>query len=296
VSGDAALGQRVLDGLAALPEKGAPAAALPPLDSARDARKGPRVLVVEKDTDSTAFSLGYPYDLKRGDADWPAMVLATSAFGEHRQFVGRLMIRLRERRGLNYGDYAYAEHFEQAGDSTFALTGIGRSQQLFSIWLRPVEPHQAAFALRAALYETKLLVEKGLDAAELERAKSFLDGYTRLWDQTALRRVGYALDERFYGTPGYLANLRARLATLTLDEVNAAIRKWIVPDKLRVAIVTRDGAALVKQLTSDAPTPITYTAEKPAELVAEDKTIAAFPLGLKAADVKVVKASELFER
>ncbi len=70
-----------------------------------------RVTLVEKDTRSVAWSLGYPIDVKRGDPDYPALLLATSWLGQHRESGGRLYNRMRELRGLNYGDYAYLEYF-----------------------------------------------------------------------------------------------------------------------------------------------------------------------------------------
>ena len=114
----------------------------------------PRFLLVEKISDSTAISIGMPWNLSHEDRDWPAMSIARSAFGEHRQFNGRLMQRLREARGLNYGDYAYIEHFEQeGGDAATAQTGRARHQQEFTIWLRPVRDENRLFAVRAALRE-----------------------------------------------------------------------------------------------------------------------------------------------
>ncbi len=133
-----------------------------PVDSPRpmtilpQAAGKPRVRIVEKDTASTAISLGFPYGLSHADADFAAMSVARSAFGEHRQFNGRLMQRLRELRGLNYGDYAYIEYFQQDGwDAATAQTGRARHQQVFSIWLRPVQNENRLFALRGALYELK---------------------------------------------------------------------------------------------------------------------------------------------
>src|SRR5207249_771895 len=82
---------------------------------------GPRYLLVEKPADSTAISCGIPFGLSRKDRDWAAMSVARSAFGEHRQFNGRLMQRLRELPGLNYGDYAYIEHFEQPDDDSLEM-------------------------------------------------------------------------------------------------------------------------------------------------------------------------------
>ena len=65
------------------------------------------VLLIDKPARSTAISIGFPHSVKRGDPDyWPLLVAAT-AFGEHRTFHGRLQREMRSRRGLNYGDYAY---------------------------------------------------------------------------------------------------------------------------------------------------------------------------------------------
>jgi zinc protease len=257
---------------------------------------GPRALVVEKEAESTAISLGYPWMMRRGHPDYPALFLAMSAFGEHRQFNGRLMHDLRAVRGLNYGDYAYVEHFSQDGFGNFAMPNIGRSVQDFTMWIRPVENVNRVFALRAALWEAQRLATGGLTDEEVSRAKKFLAGYTVLFTQTDSRRLGYAMDERYYGTPGFLDGLRARIATLTTDEVNAAIRKWIHPAELRFAVVTKDGAGMAKALLDGVPSSIHYDSPKPPEVLADDKTIEKLPFGLTDKEVRVAPASALFEK
>ena len=72
-----------------------------------------RLTMVEKDTRSVAYSIGFPIDVKRGHPDYPALLVAQAYFGQHRTSGGRLYNRLREIRGLNYGDYAYIEYFPQ---------------------------------------------------------------------------------------------------------------------------------------------------------------------------------------
>ena len=114
---------RLSAALQGLPASGAPAPVL-----TRAVPHRPRFLLVEKQTASMAISIGAPWALGRGDADWAAMSVARSAFGEHRQFNGRLMQRLREMRGLNYGDYAYLEYFAQeGGEAPKAQTGRARA-------------------------------------------------------------------------------------------------------------------------------------------------------------------------
>jgi len=284
--------------------------ALPPKSQAQpevpEARPhGPRFLLVEKNADSTAISIGLPWNLSREDADWPAMSIARSAFGEHRQFNGRLMQRLRERRGLNYGDYAYIEYFRQeGGDAATAQTGRARHQQQFTIWIRPVRDENRLFAVRAALYElSRTLKEEPFSQEEVEQTKGFLDGYILLFDQTDARRLGYALEDHFYGMNGFLGAWRNSLGGVTADQVNAAWRKWIDPSKLEIVMAGRDMASVQKTVLAGDPTPIQYqrdatgkSPDKPASQLATDKEIEKFPLGAKNdADVQVISVDRMFE-
>jgi hypothetical protein len=92
-----------------------------------------------------------------------------------------------------------------------------------------------------------------------------------------------------------LAAQRREIEALTPAEVNAALRKWINPDALRIVMVTSDGAALRRELVSGAPSPIHYDSPVPAEVLAEEKRIEALPLGLGEGDVRVVPSTALFE-
>jgi zinc protease len=255
-----------------------------------------RVLIVEKEALSTAISLGHPYELGRASRDFAAAFVGNSAFGEHRQLGGRLFEELRGKRGLNYGDYSYLEHFVQDGWGTYPLPNVARRQQYYSIWVRPVEHANRVFALRAALYQLDRLLREGLSPEEVDKSKGFLEGYTRMWEQTDTRRLGFALDDQFYGTPPFLATLRKGLAGLTAERVNAALRKLIDPARLRIVFVTTGGQALRDELLTGKPSPIRYATPKPKAVLEEDRKIEAFPLGLKPDQVRVVKVGELFER
>jgi zinc protease len=113
----------------ALPAKAPPHRKLPPAPVPRHNQ----VIVVEKDARANAISIGRPISITRSDPDFYPLTVARSYLGEHRTFNGVLMIRLREIRGLNYGDYAYVENFIQDGWTTFPLPNIGRRQQHFEI-------------------------------------------------------------------------------------------------------------------------------------------------------------------
>jgi zinc protease len=288
---DQSLGRLLKIRLAAMPKTGAKPVDVPPPKPGRA-----RIIIVEKPTMATAISLGYPYELRRGQRDFYPFMVGVSAFGEHRQMGGRLFEALRGKRGLNYGDYAYAEAFMEAPGTTFPEPNVPRRLQQFSIWLRPVDPKHAVFALRGALYETDKLLKGGLSEGEIEVQKGFLDGYTRLWESADTRRVGYALDEIFYRQPNHLEGLRKSMPRIARDYINGVLRKYVRPKDFRYAFVTADAAALKAALISGQPSPIKYPTPKAPAILAEDKKIESFPLGFTAADIKVVKADELFAK
>jgi zinc protease len=253
------------------------------------------VTIVEKPADATAISLGFPVDVTRSDDDYYALAVANSYLGEHRTFNGKLMVDLRSKRGLNYGDYSYIEDFIQEGPSTFPVPNNPRRQAYFSIWIRPVPPDKAVFALRAALWELDQLVTTGIPPQDFEATRAYFLNYSKLWVQTLSRRLGYAMDGAFYGRKDLVAELADRLPKLTADQVNAAVRKHLKTDGIKVAIVARNAAGLRELLTAGKPTPIVYdTQGTPEDVLAEDKQIAAFPL--KDVSVRIVPVEQMFKR
>jgi zinc protease len=253
------------------------------------------VTIVEKPADATAISLGFPIDVTRSDDDYYALAVANSYLGEHRTFNGKLMVDLRSKRGLNYGDFSYIEDFIQDGMSTFPVPNNPRRQAYFSIWLRPVPNDKAIFALRAALWELDRLVEKGITAQDFEATRAYLLNYSKLWVQTLSRRLGFAIDGEFYGRKDLITELAERLPKLTVEQVNAAVRKHLKTGGIKVAIVARDAASLREILTSGKPTPLVYDTEgTPQDVLAEDKEIAAFPL--KNVSVRIVPVDQIFEK
>jgi zinc protease len=215
------------------------------------------------------------------------------------------MQRLREQRGLNYGDYAYIEHFQQqGGDAATAQTYRARHQQDFTIWLRPVQNENRLFALRAALYEfERSLKDEPFSADEVEQTKGFLDGYLLLYDQTDARKLGYALDDDFLGMQDFLRKWRAALPAVTADQVNAAWRKRMKPEELQCVVVGPGMAEAKKALLADAETPMHYqkdaqgnVPQKAAALLDADRAVNRTSFGAKGpGDVEVVPVDKMFE-
>ncbi len=258
----------------------------------------PRMLIVHKPAaQAVAVSMGFPIEVTREHPDYPALVLAGAWLGQHRQFVGRLMQALRGQRGLNYGDYAYVEHFTQEGWSRFPVVNDVRRQQYFSIWLRPLRPETAHFAIRAATRELRRLHEEGLSQAELDRIRTFADAYFALYQQTSSRRLGYAMDDAFHGVDqAYLERLRAGWRALTVEEVNAVIRRHLDPSRLQIAAVASDAEQLAQAIAGEAESPITYRSAVPEAVTREDEQIVRFPLGIPRERIRIVPLAELFAR
>ncbi len=257
---------------------------------------GLEVELVKKDTRATAISFGFPIEVTRSHPDFAALNVARSYLGEHRSSMAHLYERIREVRGMNYGDYAYIEAFPRGGSSFFPPTGVPRLAQIFEVWLRPVAPENAHFALRIALHELDNVITNGLSQADFEATRDYLMKNVYVVMSTQDQQLGYALDERFYGLGDYATTMREALSKLTLADVNAAIKKHLTVKDVAVVMIVKDAEGLKKKLVSDEFSPIKYDATKPAELLEEDKKIGARKLGIKGESVKITPVEEVFAK
>ncbi|MEM7354632.1 MAG: pitrilysin family protein [Acidobacteriota bacterium] len=257
---------------------------------------GRHVTLVSKPGADASISFGFPIDLQRGSRDFYALWLANSWLGEHRNSSSHLYKVIRETRGMNYGDYSYIEKFPNGGTRQMPPTGVGRRHQIFEVWIRTLPNDQALFALRAALRELDKLVQSGMTEETFELTRSFLSKYYLHFAETTGQRLGYRVDDSFYGIDGdgHLARFGEMMSSLTLEEVNAAITKYLQLDNLKIAIVTGEAEALQKAMLEDAPSPMTYSIEKPAEVLEEDKEIEDFPLTIAEDGVRVVPVEDIF--
>lgn len=276
-----------------------PAGEPPPTPAPRPRElDGREVLIVSKPDADSSISFGFPITVQRGDEDFYALWLANSWLGEHRNSASHLYGVIRETRGLNYGDYSYIEAYPEGGQRQMPPPNVGRSQQLFEVWIRTLPDEHGVFALRAALRELERLVEEGMSQEEFELSQRFLSKYYLHFAETTGGRLGFAIDDRFYGIaePGHLQRFGEEIRQLTREEVNAAIRRHLQLDDVAIAIVTGSADTLRETLIADTPTPITYPTPKPDEVMAEDVEIARVPLSVAAEDVHVVPVEEIFER
>ncbi len=258
--------------------------------------QGMKVEIIDKSTRAVAISLGFPIDVTRSHPDFPALSVARSWLGEHRSSMSHLYQRIREVRGMNYGDYAYIEAFPRGMFQFYPDPNVARRAQIFEIWIRPVVPENAHMALRIAAHELEKLVANGLSQEDFESTREYLMKNVFVLTSTQNQQVGYALDSAFYGTPEFTKYMRDALAKLTVDDVNRAIRKHLQAKNLFVVMIADDAAGLKEALVSDRVSSIKYDADKPAALLEEDKVIGARKLGLDASDVTITPVDEVFAK
>jgi zinc protease len=173
-----------------------------------------------KDKASIHYLLGIPLGITKEHADYPALVLAANILGNRRGFSGRLMKTVREEQGLTYGIYSY-------------LSGITHFVDgLFVVWAT-FAPELFAKGRAATFEQVRLFVQKGVTAAEAKKhremfAKSFV---VQLSNSGALARASHdvVVDGK---SVAYLDQFPKKILKITPKEVHAAVRKYILLDKL----------------------------------------------------------------
>ena len=294
VSGDVpdALVARLRSEMATLPGGGTARPKIgprPPLDVLVDAYLSP--------VPSAAISFGFPIDITRTSSDFAALLVATSWFGEHRSPRSHLAQRIRDARGLNYGDYAYIEAFPNAANRLVPAPNFVRRNQLFEIWLRPVAPENAAAALRIAVYELQQLIEHGLSEEQFRATRDYLAKNVETWSAGQDEQLGAAIDGHWYGIPDFPSYMREQLAKVTRGEVNSAIRTYLSAQHFFVAVVTSDVASLRRELTGGHIPAPKYDSPRAKAVLDEDARIEeAITLRIDPVDVRALPVSEAFAR
>jgi zinc protease len=258
--------------------------------------QGMEIQIIEKETRATAISFGHPIEVTRSHPDFAALYLARTWLGEHRSSTSHLYQRIREVRGMNYGDYAYIEAFPGGMFTMLPNPNVARRSQIFEVWIRPVVPVNAHMALRIAVHELDKLIQNGLSQEDFERTRDYLLKNVFVMTATQDQQLGYALDSDWYGIGEYTKFMRSELQKLTREDVQRAVQKHLSAKNLAVVIVTKDAQGLKSQLAGEGFSAIKYDADKPRELLEEDKVIGARKLDVRADKVKITPVEQVFAK
>ena len=157
-------------------------------------------------------------------------------------------------------------------------------------------PVNAHMTLRIAIHELDALIRSGLTQEDFATTRDYLMNNVYVMTARQDQQLGYALDSHWYGIGEFTDYMRGALRTLTLDQVNGAIKRHLAGQTLSIVIVTKDAAGLRTALTSDAVSHVQYDGQKPKALLAEDEVIGALKLAIAPAQVRVTPIAEVFAR
>ena len=213
------------------------------------------VIVSLPNADSTGLHAGFPISVTRHSHDYWPLYVANVFFGVHRDGFSHLFREIRQKRGYNYGDYSYIEHFASRPRFLFPPFNTPRSRQYFSIWIRPVAHRYALHLLKGLTWELENFIRKGLTEAQVAAAKNKAKVLYLNLAETGSRLLNVRLDDAFYGQSesGYLAHYLERLEAVTVEQVNSAIRAHLKVENLKYLLVTHSDQAegLAKQMSAD---------------------------------------------
>ena len=197
---------------------------------------------------------------------------------------------------MNYGDYSYIEYFPRGMFQTKPDANLGRSSQIFQVWLRPLRSNNDAhFATRAALFELDKLIKNGMTEKDFEATRNFLLNYVPQLVSSQDKQLGYALDSEFYNTKDFVTYVREQLSKLTLTDVNRVIKENLQTDDIHYVYISGDAKDMKERLVKGSRSTLKYNSEKPAELLNEDKIIQDYPLELLSDNVEIVEVDQVFQ-
>ena len=186
-----------------------------------------KVYVTMADKTSTDFIVGTALGIDRYHPDYLPLYLATHTLGGN--FSARLMQTVRVKEGLTYGINS-------------SLSGFGNSNDGYWMVGGTFSPKLLSKGESSTLREIKKWAEQGITQKELDVTKSTLVGGFQVGFDTTGGLAGGILNAAVvHNDLTYLDNYPNMLKSITLDQANSAISKYISFDGLyQVAAGTID--------------------------------------------------------
>jgi zinc protease len=192
------------------------------VNDAAQAAAAQHEVVLLKDKANVDVMLGTAAPLRRDAADYYAALLANSALGES-TLSSRLGLQVRDREGLTYGI-----------GSRFRAPSLAAGPWYIAV---SVNPQNVAQAIDSALSVLRDYVAHGIREDELRDEKSAAVGSFKVALSTNAGLAEALWNAEFYrlGTD-YVDRYPQLIEAVTIDEVNAAVRKYFQPEQLTVVI------------------------------------------------------------
>lgn len=181
-----------------------------------------QVAVVDRPASvQSVIKLGYPLEMNPAKEDFLSTRVLGYILGGG--FNSRLNMKLREDKGYTYG----------------ARSSIGSDKLVANFMASTsVRTEVTDSALTEMIYEIRNIVDKGITEEELEEAKANLSGSFGRSLENPSTIASFAINIARYGLPeDYYSTYLQRLNALTVEDINAAAKKYIQPDHMHITIV-----------------------------------------------------------
>ncbi len=183
--------------------------------------KPTRETISTPDKANASYFAGLTLEMKDSDPDYPALVAGNYILGGG-ALSSRIADRLRQKGGLSY-----------TAAANFAASPLDPRGNLLILAI--YNPVNVAKVVSGVDEEVARILRDGVTAEELKRAK---DGYLKQLEvsRTNDNMLASSLAENLFigRTMQYDADLEAKMKALTVEDVNAALRKYIHPEQLSV--------------------------------------------------------------
>jgi zinc protease len=194
------------------------------------------VLVDRPQSVQSEIRVSYPLEIKVGDEAFLASSLLNQILGGG--FSSRLMQNLREDKGYTYG----------IGSGFTTDKVIGRFSAGGSV--RNEVTDSAVYEI---MKELEMIAEEGVTEAELKAAKAFITGSFARSLEEPQTIAGFAISTAINNLPAnFYANYLKNLEAVTLEEVNAAAKKYIKPNNANIIVVGK-AAEITEKLKKFGP-------------------------------------------
>jgi zinc protease len=203
-------------------------------------QSGPqREVVLLKDKANVDVLLGAAAPLRRSSEDYYAAILANSALGQS-TLSSRLGLQVRDREGLTYGI-----------NSLFRAPSLAAGPWYVGV---SVNPQNVERAIASALSVIRDYVEHGIRPDELEDEKGAAIGAFKVSLATNAGLARALWNAEFYQLGiDYIDRYPQIIQAVTVEEVNAAIRKYFRPDHLTIVVAGDYQAELAAPASAPVP-------------------------------------------
>jgi zinc protease len=181
--------------------------------------------IATPDKANANYMAGVVIAMRDDDPDYPALRLACYALGTGPG--SRLWDRVREKEGLSYGVAGALSASSHDREATLRFQAIAN-------------PENMAKVEKTIREEIDLLLKEGIGAEELAKVKRGYLQASQLQRASDNTLAGILLDQLDSGrTSAFSAELEKKIEALTAEQVSAAFRKHVDPEKL-VTVVAGD--------------------------------------------------------